>query len=190
MVVSELDPFNPGKPKIRFVTQCPCGIGVSVHSADCKGLIAMVPRIEQRKLCPELSKQWVVCRWFAPPPREVWDSMFGGRSVYPTNGYQVPLGYWGPGGPGTPKKYIALDPEVEPVTAITEAVIFHMKQEMAKSMVNIKNEIQDAVDAKDHAQETLVQDIVDEALGPFPNSIPGKRGGSVSLPDPHLQAAG
>ena len=171
------DPEILRKVRIGWDTRCLCGLNRRVHVPQCSGVVVPIPKIELRNW-PDLEDQWVMARW--RPPKAARD---------PRTGYYVPVSYWGPNGDGAPIKYIALDTGMEPNLKLTERFVDSMKRELEKRMSDVIDEGNEIVDKKNREQRATRLGQIQEIIGLY-NAIPGKRGDSVSLPDPTLQAKG
>lgn len=144
---------------------------------DDTGLIHPAPVYEMKNMCRALDpKQWVLCRYLAPPTETEWKNAVGLSVEYPANGYYAPTN-------------VELDLGINPWDesrgiTVTDAIIAFAKQDRGKTRGQIMREGEEAVAAREAANEKRISDTVDECMFSFPNSphIPGERGGPVSLP--------
>ena len=175
---------HPMVARGEFDYRCQCGLNVNVHQPGCT-LTLPVQKIKFRKTCPTLKNQWLIAKWYKPTFSEyAFEQEFGGRAVYPRQGYYMPVGYSGPPDQGCPTKYISLDPGIEPNRKITEAFVSAMKRELEKKFHEIVAEGEEQVLLRERESSAKRAVLLDNRVRfPF-NKIPGKRGGSVSLRSP------
>jgi hypothetical protein len=142
------------------------------------GLIEVKAVFEQKKMCPLLSRQWVLCRFIAPPSETHWKNTFGTKVEYPRTGYYAPTN-------------VELDPEVAPWdtdangASLTDMVIGMAARDRDRTVREWNEQGEEILARSERAKDAEMDRIIDDACYiPFVDNsphIPGKRGGSVSF---------
>lgn len=187
LIAAELGTANDGHPKwswqwsddLWFLIQEKNVSGEPKydHVANLQsGLIELLPVYIKKPMAPNLHSQWVLCTWMPSPPESEWRAQFG--SVVP----YIHGGYWAP-------TNVELAENIEPWTShrgetFTTLVINMAKRQRAKTYKDHYDEGVAIVEAHDKEKERLLSDQIDDLRLPFANAphVPGKRGGSVSVP--------
>ena len=144
------------------------------------GIIAAHPVFELKPMCPFLHRQYVLCRFMAPPDETTWKRTFGTKVAYPDRGYYAPTN-------------VELDPGVSPwdcgpdtSETITDIVIKMATRDRARSVREWNAQAEEIEARQEREQDAKMNAILDDATYiPFVDNsphIPGKRGGSVSFP--------
>lgn len=148
------------------------------HVADPEtGLIKVQAKIGKQSMCPLLHpKQWVLCRFLAPPTREYWEANFASTVPYPAQGYFAPTN-------------VELDLDIAPWDShqgytITEHIVGITRTQEKKSLREHYNDGERAVELAEKEKDRLLEDQILDLVLPFPNAphVPGKKGGAVSVP--------
>jgi hypothetical protein len=163
---------DDGTPQFNF--RCPCGLNVSVHSAECVAgqLVVAEPAWEIRKTDPMLENQWVLCCLQIPMSEIEWTRTFGTRLPYPKNGTWAPV--------ETETHVVAMPPDTLPGENFTLAICNARRRSREIKAKDIANAFEAREQKKDERrQETIRERIIDcLPVNPFP----GTRSGNVSLP--------
>lgn len=145
---------------------------------EATGIIEAKPVFELKKMCPFLNRQWVLCRFMAPPTETVWKRTFGTKVEYPAKGYYAPTN-------------VELDPGIGPwdtgpdtSATLTDIVIRMAANDRARSAREWDEQAEEIERRGEKAADEKMNTILDDATHiPFVDNsphIPGKRGGSVS----------
>lgn len=158
------------QPQMNY--RCPCGLNVSVHSAECVAgaLIVAEPAWEIRKTDPSLVDQWVLCCRQAPPPEHEWAKMFGTMLQYPKNGTWAPV--------QTETHTMAMPKGNLPGENFCMALIRARQRTREIPVSKLDSEYTAAEEKKDTTRRQNIRHRIKDALPVNPN--PGKRGGSIS----------
>jgi hypothetical protein len=170
--------------KLAGECEFPLWNGQFDYRAQDSGLIVPYPVYERRNMCRNLDpKQWVLCRYLAPPTEAEWQATVGLNVEYPPHGYYAPTN-------------VELDLGINPWdesrgVTITDAVIAFAKQQRDKTRAEIDREGEEILARKDAAQDAALDEQIGDLLLPFANvdHVPGKRGGPVSTPFTKQDAA-
>ena len=139
------------------------------------GIIEARPIFRLRKMVPWCDRQWILCRFQAPPSETQWKNQFGDKVEWPRNGYYAPTN-------------VELDPGINPWDSdggvtFTDVVIKMGLNDRGKTKQQWDDEGEQIVEKRERDLTQRREDMLDDLLFPYPNSphIPGKRGGPVSF---------
>jgi hypothetical protein len=154
--------------------RCPCGLNVSVHSAECVAgrLVIAEPRWEIRKTDPTMEDQWVLCSLQYPMSPREWLETFGTRLPYPKNGSWAPV--------ETETRTVAMPPGTVPGEIFNMALIRARQRSREIKASDIANAFESREQKKDQKRQENIRERISDALPVSPD--PGKRNGNVSLP--------
>lgn len=129
------------------------------------GLILMKPIYEQRPLCPELHRQWVLCFLTDYVSEDAWLQQYGTALEWPNNGAWMPC--YGASGP------LALRPGLDPDQDRTEYLIRCVRRGRSITPQQLLDNMQAASDLKIAQAKSRRRDMIRDILTP---GIPGKVG--------------
>lgn len=144
------------------------------YVANEAGIIMAQPIYVMKLQAPYLHRQWVLCRFMAPPSETQWKNTYGSKVEYPKSGYYAATN-------------AALDEGIYPWdqspegATFTDAAIRIATKDRNKSVAELDAEGEEIISKRERVTEQLREDMLGELLFSFPNSdhIPGKRGGGV-----------
>lgn len=162
------------------------------YRANEAGIIEAHYAYEMRKMCPQLTRQWVVCRWQAPMQiyespitgkqeiryldEQAFKRLYGQHIDYPRNGYYAPTN-------------VELDPDIKPWDtneqgdSITKHIIGLLREQARKTFADHMQDGEDIIAKREAAADHLL----DEKIGDIAQTLsflhtPGNANGPVSYP--------
>lgn len=132
------------------------------------GLSVMEPIYVERKMCPNMHDMWLVAHWHDSGSEHAWIQAYGSDALYPRHGYYS-------------QSNACQVPGQLPTATQTEDFIWMVRKHRMKTKADIYREGEDAVEARERANDSRRKDIIQDAMTAYMN-IPGKRGGHVSFP--------
>lgn len=129
------------------------------------------PQIFSEKAWPWLDHQWVIAKWNAMD-YAAWVAQFGQMLEYPARGYFCPTN-------------AALEKTEYPESMLqaTEDFIREMKREREKTLADLMGESIAGIDYQEKCNDAIIDGTLEECTPAFGNTFPGKRSGSVHIPD-------
>lgn len=141
------------------------------------GLIEVKARIgKQTTAIGKHPKQWILCRFLAPPTQAYWEANFASTVPYPAQGYFAPTN-------------VDLELDISPWDShqgytMTEHIIGITKAQEKKTLREHYEDGERAVEYAEKEKDRQMEDQILDLILPFPNAphVPGKKGGAVSVP--------
>lgn len=134
------------------------------------GIVLMVREYKRDRMSHKLDHQWVITHWFPVEVLYQWNENFPGAD-YPSRGYRIHTDF-------------SMRRDQLPDLAQTEWLIGQIKHQRSQTFTEATNEFEAARDRADKARESAMRAEIRDSFTALLNPIPGKRGGSVSFPDP------
>lgn len=146
-----------------------------VHSRDRELFYPLENGQGNYEMAPQVYEdRWVLAKWLAPPSRMEWESVFRGQIPYPRRGYYHAV--------DTACDWL-LKRGIEPNERITNYLSDIARDQLAMSRKQIMAHFADSRAYRAKEKERIIEDCVGDACTACSGqSIPGKRGGSVSFP--------
>jgi hypothetical protein len=162
------------------------------YRANEAGIIEAHYVYEMRKICPQLTRQWVVCRWQAPMQvlenpltgapevryldEDSFKRLYGKHIDYPRNGYYAPTN-------------VELDPDIKPWDtneqgeSLTKHIIGLLRQQAHKTFADHMQDGADIIARREAAYDHML----DEKIGDIAQTMsflhtPGTANGPISYP--------